>query len=44
MAHLEVQIPGGYQNPADASAPLKTLAPAVIAQLPLPEQVKELLG
>lgn len=37
-------VPRGYQNPADASAPLKNLAPAVIAQLVLPEQVEELLG
>lgn len=37
-------VPGGYQNPADASALQKNLAPAIIAQLPLHEQVEVLLG
>lgn len=39
-----LSIPEGYQNPADASALLKILASAIIAQLPLPEQVEVLLG
>ncbi|PKU45610.1 hypothetical protein llap_4095 [Limosa lapponica baueri] len=37
-------VPGDYQNPADASALLKNLAPAITAQLLLPEQVEVLLG
>lgn len=42
LAHLGV--PGGYQNLADASALLKNLAHAIMALLPLPEQMEVLLG